>query len=80
MYFRNTIMMNQRAGRVDRLADWLLTHCPCSSLTLLTVLVVGSAHLIPRPLPVVAGIISADVAINLVRKARRDRRAARAIA
>jgi len=38
----------------DRLTDWLLTHCPLSTLTLLTLLVVGSAlGGVPRGWPVI---------------------------
>ena len=63
---------------VDQLAEWLSKHCPFTALSLLVLLVAGSAIPIPRPLLFVALVGGADVAINLFRDLRRPRREARA--
>ncbi len=57
----------------DRLADWLLTHCPLSTLTLLTLLVTSPLG-VPRPWQVIASVAAVDVMFNLVRWRRRARR------
>lgn len=62
-------------GRVDRLADWLLTYCPLLTLSLLTALVSGSPSGIPSAWPVFAGFAVGDVGINLFRWRRRAKRA-----
>ena len=59
---------------VDRLADWLLNHCPFSTLTVLTMIVAGSSIPFPRPIVVLIPVILADVALNLFRHVRRTRR------
>lgn len=57
----------------DRLADWLLTHIPLSTLTLLTLLVTSPLDVPkPRQVFVVAGVV--DFAINLVRWRHRAKR------
>lgn len=56
----------------DRLAEWLLSHCPMTTLTLLTMLV-GSAIGIPRPWQIFAAVVIADVAINVIRRRRRPK-------
>ena len=61
-------------GRIDRLADWLLTYCPLSTLTLLTALVSGSPSGIPQAWPIFAGMALGDIGINLVRWRRRSKR------
>ena len=58
---------------VDHLAEWLLTHCPCTALALLLVLVVGSRITLANPMPVVAGIVVVDVAVNVIRERRQAR-------
>jgi hypothetical protein len=63
-------------GRVDRLADWLLTYCPLSTLALLTALVSGSPGGIPQAWPIFAGMAAGDLGINLVRWLRRAKRGA----
>jgi len=64
----------ERPNTADRLADWLLSHCPLTTLTLLTMLV-GSAVLdISRPWQVLAVTATVDVGINLVRWRRRAKR------
>jgi hypothetical protein len=62
----------------DQLAEWLSKHCPFTALSLLVLLVAGSAIPIPRPLLFVALVGGADVAINLFRDLRRPRREPRA--
>lgn len=61
----------ERLGLSDRLADWLLTHCPFVTLTVLTLLVVGSSATISRLLLFLVPVVGADVAINLGRHLRR---------
>ena len=63
----------ERPKLADRLADWLLTHCPITTLTLLTLLV-GSTLGIPRPWQVFAMVAGADAMFNVVRLRRRARR------
>jgi hypothetical protein len=61
----------------DRFADWLLSHCPVSSLTLLTLLVTSPLGV---PLPsweVIAAVLVVDGVINLVRLRRRPKPAQR---
>ena len=59
---------------VDRLAEWLLTHCPCTALALLLLLVVGPRITIANPLPLVAAIAAVDVGVNIIRERRQLRR------
>ena len=59
---------------VDHLAEWLLTHCPCTALAILLSLVLGPRFTIANPLPVVAAIIAVDVGVNVVRERRQLRR------
>ena len=64
----------EHVGFADRLTDWLLTHCPFSALTLLTLVVVGLSLTVPRPLLILAPMIGADLVLNVVRRARRVRK------
>ena len=64
----------ERPNTADRLADWLLSHCPMTTLTLLTMLVGSAALDIPRAWQVLAAVATADVGINLVRWRRRAKR------
>jgi hypothetical protein len=64
----------EHVGFADRLTDWLLTHCPFSALTLLTLLVVGLSLTVPRPTLILAPMVGADLVLNLVRRARRVRK------
>jgi len=59
---------------VDRLAEWLLTHCPCTALALLLLIVVGPRITIANPLPLVAAIAAVDVGVNIIRERRQLRR------
>lgn len=65
------------ASAVDRLAEWLLTNCPFSTLTILALLVLGFAFSIPRAGAglVVAVVVGADLLLNLARRHRRTRQA-----
>lgn len=65
----------ERAGFADRLTDWLLTHCPFTALTLLTLLVVGYTLTVPRPAIVLAPAVGADIVLSVVRRVRRIRKA-----
>jgi hypothetical protein len=65
----------ERVGFADRLTDWLLTHCPFTALTLLTLLVVGYNLAVPRPVLILAPVICADVVLNVARRVRRVRKA-----
>ena len=66
-----------RTGLVDRLADWLLTHCPFTTVTTLGVVVAGSSIALPlRPAAVLVPVIVADLTLNLYRYVRDLRRGA----
>ena len=65
----------ERAGFADRLTDWLLTHCPFTALTLLTLLVVGYNLTVPRPVLILVPVACADVVLNVARRLRRIRKA-----
>lgn len=54
----------------DRLADWLLTHIPLSTLTLLTLLVASPLG-VPKPWQLFVAAAVADAAITVVRLRRR---------
>jgi hypothetical protein len=60
------------AKLADRLADWLLAHCPLSTVTLLTLLV-GAPLGIPRPWRIVVLIAMIDAALNAIRWRRTKR-------
>jgi hypothetical protein len=65
----------ERAGFADRLTDWLLTHCPFTALTLLTLVVVGYNLTVPRPVLILAPVVCADIVLNVIRRVRRFRKA-----
>lgn len=53
----------------DRLVDWLLTHCPFTTLTVLTVLVIGPAvGPVPDPMFVAVPVVVADIAFIAIRR------------
>lgn len=58
----------------DDLAEWLLAHCPLSTLTVLTLLVIGSAIVVTQPLMIVLIAALGDLTISLMRRIRRKRR------
>ena len=64
----------ETAALGDQLADWLLVHCPFSTLALLTLVVLGSALQLPQPLALMIVAIIADLCLSLIRRARRARR------
>lgn len=66
----------ESAALGDQLADWLLIHCPFSTLALLTLVVLGSALRFSQPFVIVLLAMFADVLLSLVRRGRRARRAA----
>jgi Flp pilus assembly protein TadB len=59
---------------VDGLAEWLLTHCPCTAMALLLVLILGPRITIANPYPLVAAIVAVDLTVNVVRERRQQRR------
>ena len=65
----------ERAGFADRLSDWLLTYCPFTALTLLTLVIVGYSLTVPRPVLILVPVICADIVLNVVRRLRRVRKA-----
>ena len=62
------------AQLADELAEWLLAHCPLSTLTILTLLVIGSTVMITQPLALIAIAALGDLTISLMRRIRRKRR------
>ena len=64
----------ETAALGDQLADWLLVHCPFSTLALLTLVVLGSALQVSQPIVVIVAAMIADVCLSLARRARRGRR------
>jgi hypothetical protein len=66
----------ESAALGDQLADWLLRHCPFSTLALLTLVVLGSALQIAQPMVLVIVAVIGDVSLSLVRRVRRARRPA----
>ncbi len=58
----------------DDLAEWLLAHCPLSTLTILTLLVIGSTIVVTQPLAIIVIAALGDSTISLMRRIRRKRR------
>lgn len=53
----------------DRLVDWLLGHCPFSTLAILTVLVISPlTGPVPNPALVAVPVVVADLALLLMRR------------
>jgi len=59
----------------DDLAEWLLAHCPLSTLSILTLLVIGSTVMITQPIAIIVIAALGDLTISLTRRIRRKRRA-----
>ena len=57
----------------DDLAEWLLAHCPLSTLTVLTLLVIGSTVIVTQPLAIILIAALGDMTITLMRRIRRKR-------
>jgi hypothetical protein len=56
-------------GIADRLVDWLLSHCPFSTLTVLSILVIGpTLGPIPQPLLIAVPVVLADVLFVIMRR------------
>jgi hypothetical protein len=56
-------------GVADRLVDWLLSHCPFSTLAVLSLLVVGpTLGPIPNPLLIAVPVVLADLAFMVMRR------------
>lgn len=56
-------------GCADRLADWLLSHCPFCTLTILLAVVLGpTIGPIPEPLFIAVPVVIADAAFFLMRR------------
>jgi hypothetical protein len=62
----------------DHLAEWLLTHCPCTALALLLLIVAGPWITIQEPLPVIFAIAAVDAMVNVMRERRQPLRSDRA--
>jgi hypothetical protein len=60
----------ERPSVPDRLTEWLLTHCPMSTLALLTMLVMGATLGVYWPWPVLVTAVTIDLGFNLVRRRR----------
>src|SRR5262245_34234599 len=58
----------------DDLTEWLLARSPLSTLTILTLLVIGSTVMITQPLAIIVIAALGDLTINLMRRIRRKRR------
>lgn len=63
----------KRPSTADRLTEWLLSHCPMSTLTLLTMLVMGATLGLYWPWPVLLAAVAFDLGVNLVRWRRAKR-------
>ena len=61
-------------GFADRMVDWLLTHCPFCTLTVLTLVVIGpTLGPVPQPLFVGAAVIIADLIWGVIHRVTHDR-------
>lgn len=60
---------SESQGIADRLVDWLLSHCPFCTLTVLSFLVIGpTLGPISEPLFVVVPVVLADIAFTIMRR------------
>ncbi len=66
--------VSEYALLADDLAEWLLAHCPLSTLTVLTLLVIGSTIPVTQPLTIILIAALGDLTISLMRRIRRKRR------
>ena len=62
-----------RLSPTDRLTEWLLTHCPISTLAILTMLVMGATLGVYWPWPVIVTAVTFDLGLHYLRR-RRARR------
>jgi len=72
-------MADERPKATDRLADWLLSHVPFSTLTVLTMLIVSYRIDFDVPLSILAAAVLIDVGINATRWRRRVKAPAHAM-
>jgi hypothetical protein len=70
MHPAHQIGATERQSPTDRLTEWLLTYCPMSTLTLLTLLVMGATFGIYWPWPVLVTAVVIDLGLNLFRRRR----------
>lgn len=61
----------QHLGLGDQFAEWLIRHCPFTTLTLLSLVVIASAVTFDRPWILVSFAALSDVALGLTRRLRR---------
>jgi hypothetical protein len=67
---RNTTSDPQ--GIADRLVEWLVAHCPFSTLAVLTVIVISPlTGPVPRPEIVASIVVAADLSLAIVRRLAR---------
>jgi hypothetical protein len=67
--------VEQRLGLGDQLAEWLVRHCPLTTLALLSLVVIASTVTFDRPWIVVGTAAAGDATLTWVRRARRSRAA-----
>jgi hypothetical protein len=70
MHARHETLLDTRESLIDQLAEWLLAHCPFTTLTVLIVLVAGSLINVPQPMTLAVVMPLADLTLNFVRRHR----------
>lgn len=61
-------------GLFDRSIDWLLVHCPFSTVTILLAIVLAPAvGPVPQPALIAIPVVVADIGVNLLRHRLRQR-------
>ena len=63
----------ERLSIADRLTEWLLTHCPMSTLAILTMLVMGATLGLVWPWPVMVMAVTFDLVLYFIRRRRSKR-------
>ena len=65
----NRIPQNPPSGVADRLVEWLVRHCPFSTLTVLFLLVLSPlTGPVPNPPLVAVSVVIADLALYAMRR------------
>jgi len=80
MSSRNGTLADTRPGTpgiIDHFVEWLLTHCPFTTLIVLTLLVAGSVLDFPRPMALAVVVPLADLTLGFLRRSRRPRQVSR---
>ncbi len=67
--------LDPRSGIGDQFAEWLIHHCPFTTLALLSLVVSASMVTFDRPWIIVAAAVFGDVVLSYSRRARRPRAA-----